>query len=325
MAALYRFFQQWLHPWVSLRKPEREPVALDRRRIYILPTRKGLLFAVMLLVMLLASMNYSNSMGFALTFILTGISLTAMQQCHRNLLGVMVASGGAEPAFAGGTARFAVRLANPGSIGRYAIKTSAAGQGATANLPAGGSQKVTLELPAPRRGELALGQVTVHTTFPLSLFQAWTVTFLDAKAIVYPRPAESAIASSWTCADAGSGAPPAPGQDDFQGLRPYRHGDSPRHIDWKAFARAHTPLVKEFTGARADVRWLDWDSLAGIASESRLSMLCRGVLDAEAESAHYGLRLPGLSIAPGNGARHRQRCLEALALFDAPSQRAPAA
>jgi uncharacterized protein (DUF58 family) len=166
----------------------------------------------------------------------------------------------------------------------------------------------------------------VHTTFPLSLFQAWSVTFLGAKAIVYPRPAEDVIVSPWASDGAGSNIPPpAPGQDDFQGLRPYRHGDSPHHIDWKAFARAHTPLVKEFTGARTDVRWLNWDSLAGIEPESRLSMLCRGVLDAEAEGALYGLRLPNLSIVPGNGARHRQRCLEALALFDAPSQRAPAA
>jgi hypothetical protein len=53
--------------------PDGDPVVLHRRRIYILPTALGArLRGMSLFGMLLASMNYNNNMGFALTFLLAG-------------------------------------------------------------------------------------------------------------------------------------------------------------------------------------------------------------------------------------------------------------
>lgn len=63
------------------------PVRLERRRIYILPTRGGLAFGGLLLLMLLAGLNYTNSLALFLTFLLTAFALVVMQLCHRNLLG----------------------------------------------------------------------------------------------------------------------------------------------------------------------------------------------------------------------------------------------
>jgi hypothetical protein len=37
--------------------------------VFILPTRAGLAFAVLLLVMLIGALNYSLGLGFALTFL----------------------------------------------------------------------------------------------------------------------------------------------------------------------------------------------------------------------------------------------------------------
>ena len=51
------------------------------------------------------------------------------------------------------------------------------------------------------------------------------------------------------------------GVDDFAGFRPYRPGDSPRHLFWKAVARDQALLVKQFGGDRADELWLDWNDL----------------------------------------------------------------
>jgi uncharacterized protein (DUF58 family) len=42
------------------------------------------------------------------------------------------------------------------------------------------------------------------------------------------------------------------------------------------------------------------------------------VVQADRFGQSYGLRIPGTVIAPGRGDQHRARCLEALALFDAP-------
>ena len=62
--------------------------------------------------------------------------------------------------------------------------------------------------------------------------------------------------------------------------------------------------------------WLDYDALAGVGDvERRLSQLSRWVIDAERENCLYGLRLPGVELAPSRGSAQFDRCLEALALF----------
>jgi uncharacterized protein (DUF58 family) len=66
--------------------------------------------------------------------------------------------------------------------------------------------------------------------------------------------------------------------------------------------------------------WLELAALpAALGLEARLSRLAGWVIAAERGGAHYGLRLPGREIAPGRGDAHRAACLEALALFGAPS------
>jgi uncharacterized protein (DUF58 family) len=106
------------------------------------------------------------------------------------------------------------------------------------------------------------------------------------------------------------------GDDDFAGLRAFHPGDPPRHIAWKAYAREQGLQVKVYAGTAVTSHSFDWESLSGLGIEARLSQLCRWVEDAYAAGRAFGLRLPGVEIAPNVGPGHRQRCLTALALFD---------
>jgi uncharacterized protein (DUF58 family) len=115
-------------------------------------------------------------------------------------------------------------------------------------------------------------------------------------------------------ANAGQARAQAAGNDDFSGLRGYQRSDSPRHVAWKAVARNEDMLTKQFTGEAAAELWLDWARLAQFNVEQRLSRLAGWVLEAERSGVHYGLRLPGVEIAPGRGDAHRGACLQALAL-----------
>ena len=88
--------------WVRRRQgADQLPVTLARRRLYILPTRAGIAFAALLFLMLLAGLNYANSLALLLTFLLAGFALVAMQPCHRNLLGLSCRRLSAPPVFAG--------------------------------------------------------------------------------------------------------------------------------------------------------------------------------------------------------------------------------
>jgi uncharacterized protein (DUF58 family) len=155
----------------------------------------------------------------------------------------------------------------------------------------------------------------LETRFPLGLFRAWSYVEPEVRCLVYPRPERTPLPAPTADAAAGAARALAQGSDDFSGLRGYQPSDSPRHVAWKAVARADRMLTKQFSGAAGAELWLDWPLTAGATgTEPRLSRLCGWVLAAEQAGASYGLRLPGLEIAPSRGETHRAACLQALAL-----------
>ena len=313
--------RRWrFNPFAPDTPPASGPITLERRRIFILPTRYGLLFAVLLLVMLLGSINYNNNLGFVLTFLLGGLALVSILHGYRNLARLTLCAVRTDPAFAGQEARYTLAVDNRGGPARYAVTLALrdpASREKVIDVPAAARVTVTLARPAPRRGVWPLGPLTVSSRFPLGLFRAWAPLQLDLNALVYPRPGPrrpAPLAVHYRLSTAGDRGY---GTEDFVGLRRYHPGDSPRHVSWKAAARGLGLLTKQFGGDRAEELWLDWDRLPGMDTETRLSQMCRWVLDAEEVQRRYGLRLPGLTLAPEHGARHRQRCLEALARFEA--------
>ena len=97
-----RAARQRINAWVAARVTRQPgPVAIPRHRIYIVPTRYGYGYGLLLVVMLLGAMNYSNSMAFALTFLLAGLGLLGMHHTHANLLQLRLRVGRVAPVFAG--------------------------------------------------------------------------------------------------------------------------------------------------------------------------------------------------------------------------------
>lgn len=304
--------------WVLARQGrDGERVVLGRRRIYILPTRSGLVFAGMCFLMLLASMNYSSSLGFALTFLLASLGFVAMHHCHAMLDGLELRAGRIEPVFAGQAARVTLRAGNPRRAPRLALQLAdeAGHLGTPLDLPAARDGVLELSLPTRRRGRLKPGRLRLFSTHPFGLFRAWTWLHLDLQGIVYPAPAPRGAAPPPSGGEQGERRPEELGQEDFRGLRGYHPGDSPRHIAWQAYARERGLQVKQFSGTRGSLQWLDWNSLpADWDAERRLAVLCRQVLDAHERGDAYGLLLPGRRLEPARGEHHKHACLEALAL-----------
>ena len=81
----------------------------------------------------------------------------------------------------------------------------------------------------------------------------------------------------------------------------------------------HLQLLDVGGGNAEAELWLDWSSLpAALGTEEKLSHLARWVIDAHESGLSFGLRLPGKTVEMENGDAQRERCLEALALFEAP-------
>ncbi len=312
---LARRLQQWIF---RLRRDETLPIVLGQRRIFILPSGAGYLFAVVLAVMLLGAINYTLSLGHALVFLLVGLGLAAMVHTFRNLLGIEITPGRPLPVHAGETARFPIHLRNLRDDARRALGFRFAdGDEVFTHLPARDNARVDVPCPAPRRGRLDPGRLTLATRYPLGLFRAWSYPYPRLSCLVYPAPIRRPLPPQTAVDDPGFARGDA-GHEDFAGLRPHTPSDPPRHIAWKAVARnpeAWPLLVKQFADGAGEELWLDWEHLAGEADdETRLSVLAGWVLAAERGGLAYGLALPGRRLPPANGPAHCERCLEALAL-----------
>ena len=285
----------------------------------MLPTRAGVAFAVLMLVMLIASLNYANSLALAFTFVFAGFGLVAMHRCHRNLLGITVVAADAQPAFAGGAARLRVLLRNDAGVLRGAVDcglTSAKLE--RVDLTPESRAHVDIDVPTPRRGLQRVERLRIATTFPFGLFRAWAWIHAPLDIVVYPR-AEGALAPPQAPSGrSGVRVQGGTGDDEWLGLRNFRDGDSPRRIAWKAVARGGALMVKEYGVACDDLRLFDFDALAGLDAEARLEQLARWIVDAEARGDRYGLALQGRVVDPARGAQHRHQCLRMLALYGTP-------
>jgi uncharacterized protein (DUF58 family) len=313
-AALKNGVLEWMFQW---RGPERGTIVLVQRRVFILPSRQGLLFGGVVVLMLIGSVNYDLSLGFILSFLLGATGIQSMLHTFRNLANLRIAPGKVQPVFAGEQAQFQIRISNEARLHRYSVGVTRDRLNAVyVDVPPGEEAVPTVAITATRRGWLRPGRLTLFTFFPVGLFRAWSYADLDMHALVYPAPATPGLPIPVPAAGSGDGGVHGHGHDEFSGLRPYRPGDSPRHIAWKAVARDDTILTKQFSG-RADAElWLDWEFLPpSMESENRIAHLTRWVLDADSAGLAYGLRLPGLSLPIANGSAHRSDCLRALALY----------
>jgi uncharacterized protein (DUF58 family) len=232
---------------------------------------------------------------------------------------MVVRPAGTVAPFAGNEAVFRVALANPGRAPRCDIEVRAAsGAAAESSVAGGGDATVEIRVPTRRRGSIRLARVEIATRFPYGLFRAWAVWHPSLACVVYPRPATRAPPPPGSPAGIAGGSMRR-GEEDFAGLKDYHPGDPPRHIAWKAFARANELLVKEFSGDAEKIPVFDLDDAPGADLEARLSVVARWILDASAAGMTYGLRMPGGEIAPEPGEAQRRRCLDALAKLDAPA------
>lgn len=285
-------------------------------------TFPGFQFMLVILAMLIASINYSNTMAYLLAFFCIALMLVSLIVARFNLMGLVLKSVRPQPAFAGGRVRIVFEVENASVRKRRALFISVRDQDGNVrssgsfSIEAGSVEVVDLFLPVSRRGMYRMNGLGIETFFPLGFFRIRKTADPVNSYLVFPRPAGR---ESW----------PAPrtvwfeniegfhfsGGDDFTGLRPYRFGESQHHVDWKSYARGRPLSIKEFSSGGSLQYWFEWTALPALGVEARLSQLTRWVLEADQQGREFGLRLPDDQYEPDSSSLHTQKCLTALALF----------
>jgi uncharacterized protein (DUF58 family) len=294
------------------------PVVLRHSRIYLLPTRRGWAVIATLLLMLLGSLNYALALGVGVTFLLAGLVAAAQLHTFRNLAGIEITPLSAGETFAGGSIPFALAL-HAGSAARTDISVRSGNASAGGDIAAGQALTVTLDVDAPRRGRVALGRVTLSSTFPFGLWLGWAYVHFPLVGVVFPAAEIGAPPLPRGHGGADPLAQGASDDSDLAGLREFQRGDPPQRVAWKAVARGVGWFSKEFDGAGGGGPLaLMWDALPhSLPVEARLSRLTAWVLAAERAARPFSLSLPGVRLAARQGRDHRREALTALADFPA--------
>ncbi len=310
---LQRRFNQWL----DKRIPPSGEITLNQRRIFVFPSRAGLVFLGLVIGLLLGGINYENNMLFSFAFLLLSLFLVTILHTYSNLSGLSIRSAAARPTFVGDHAEFEVVLTRTGSRNYEGIQMRWHGADpVTANLSSGRQQRVSIFVPAAERGVLRVGRLLVETYYPLGLIRAWTWLDFDAKCLVYPKP-QASRADLIAVAEAHKDGNylQQHGSDDFAGFKDYLPGDSLKQVAWRNVAKG-LPLMSKHYQSQADHQiWITWDQFEGEHDEARLSRMCYLVLYADQQGLEYGLRLPGIEFKPALSALHKLQALQALALF----------
>ena len=311
-----QYIDQKYQRWLDRRLPKVSECRLDNRKLFIFPSREGLMFLGVLLLLWLAATNYENSLIFAFTFLLVALFVVSIFHTYANLHGIQVVAIKGVSGFAGDTLEFEVQLKQDKARLRDNLRLSYK-NGAVIVTRMLNTQTVVIRLPvdALHRGWLDPGRLTIETVFPLGIIRAWTHLRLDYRALVYPRPVKGSVMTQATLSRGEGGREISGGSEDFFGLAKYQAGEPRSHIAWKQYARGLGLHSKRYTDPVEERFWLDWNDFPGLDIEIRLSRLCGMALEVSSGQHHYGLRLPGMEIAPGKGDRHREAVLRALALF----------
>jgi len=305
--------------WVKLRVlakrgPLTPPLELEYRHIFVLPTKFGWGFGVMLIFMALGGLNFNNNMALILVFLLGTIAQLTTLIAYRNLSGLKIDSVYSEPVFCGEDAHFRVFVSNRGDRQRFAVQAGFRQTQDCRDFKLNTCESFLLKLPTLTRGWLEMPSFRLETRFPLGLFKAWSWIFPRSRCLVYPVPARRPPPLPKT-GQGQTGRTLKGDGDEVHGLRKYQPGDSYQRVAWRASARHDELYCLEMETPREDACELDWNLLKGGDVETRLSILTAWVIAADHKQLSYSLKLPDTQIAVGNGPGHRSRCLEALALY----------
>ncbi len=317
LSRLRAFWRARQHGWLARRIPCAAHYHLSHRNLFILPTRLGWIFLAMTLTIFLLGSNYQNNLVLGLAYWMFSLFVVSIYLAHTNLSGMRVDVLAAQSGHAGEPAVFPLQVTSQRP--RYDLQLSAPGAVADQLACLSDIERLQLIYTQPVRGRLMPPRVRLASQWPLGLLTCWTLLDLGQEAVIFPRLQRCEMDWSALAAPATTGGMPTQqirhGQDEMQGLRPYRSGESLAQVAWKQVARGRGLVSKEFATPVPASCLLSLAQMTGEEVEMQLSKLAYQLAQLEQVQARYALDLGSVQIPPGTGPAHHLRCLTALALY----------
>ncbi|HSG51881.1 MAG TPA: DUF58 domain-containing protein [Rheinheimera sp.] len=296
-----------LNRYLDKKQPVSAQVTLVQKLIFILPTRYGWWFLLLISLLYLLGTNYQNNLILLLCYFLLILFLFSIVLCYKNLSGLTLRCPVAAEGFCSDT--LDVELVLSSDKQHVILQLNFIGQ-TYESITLNQQSKISLPLETQRRGKYPLPRIRIFSQYPFGLWRAWSYIALDQYYWVYPKPDQHIDANLNDNIEGNKLTKPA---GDM--LSPYRTGDSLRYMVWKRLARDPlNPVVRQQHVSQTQPSWVVIPKLSGDALEHALNKACYQLLALEQSGTQYGLKLPQLTVAQSCGKAHLTRCLQELAL-----------
>ena len=283
---------------------------LEQRRIYLLPTGRGVFVIVTAVVLLLVGINYQLSLAFVVAFLLAGLMQAALLVSYRNLRGLIVRAGRSPHCTLGESLVFSVALASPERLrDGVSLSTHIDGVGkiitrsAPRMIASDATEVVPLKFTPTRRGLMSLRRIVVESRAPYGLIRAWSYVHFEWLGVVAPEPETPPPPLPLMAGDNdGSASRNLHVAHDPDSLRDYAPGDSLKRVAWKQVAKSGDWYTRTGdSGHRQEIE-LSWQAVNLTDTEARLSRMAAWLLRANNENCAYELTLPNghLPLADGS-------------------------
>lgn len=274
----------------------------------------GIYFLLIITVMLMAAINYNNSIVYLLVFLIFGLFLMAFIKGWLNLFHLNLGAVSLNSVFANQTLSVKAQITNGFGFKSQFVDVSVETNNGVSNsisVQVNQPELFDFEVSLLSRGLCQLEKIILFSNYPLGLFR-WSKVFVmtESEVWVYPEPVDHDLISF----SEKSGE--VTDQNDFDELVNWQQGDGLSGICWKTYARTGNRMKKQFTQHSEDEGDIfDWSQLEQLSEEQKLSQLCFWVKEKHSSGQPFGLKLPNIVFTPAVGGEHYQKCLEALAAF----------
>lgn len=309
--------------WINRRIPPQPELTLNQKRLFIFPSKQGLFFLLVLLLVLVAAINYQNNLAFGIAFFMASLFNTAILFTFSNLSGLHLKALKPQNAFAQEHVAFCIEASkeNPKkqfhrvSLSFQALNKQHTEEKTTFHLTEHDKDDVLVFLLAEKRGVCQAPRLRVETVYPLGLIRCWSWVDLDMQALVYPKPMASEFFDAYAQEGEQDNHSVKFGQEDFAGLKNYQPGDSLKHAHWSSLAKGQNLMSKQFNANASKDHVLSYDDVFQGDKELALSKLCYQALQFHGNDEAFSLVMPNKTIKLSQGDKHLEQVLTQLAVY----------
>ncbi len=167
------------------------------------------------------------------------------------------------------------------------------------------------------RGKISIDKVNVSSYFPFYFFKRILTLPLYQEIIVFPKPIRCDLSFYFSEGQRITDSKIAMGkayEGDISGIKNYNPTEPLKYIHWKASAKSHDLMSKDFSPFKRNPVMVKLSDFSGNLEE-KLGKVTFTIMELHKRGIPVGLSLENETFKPDTGKTHLRRMLNALALY----------